>query len=294
VHRYSRDCEIPCVHRKTQNLKELAFLREEVKRLRKALNRQTLGLDMLLRHRGFSIYKKEPADDLLIPQKKFQQKFYGMLHKYSFRLFLRDVIKHQKLFTLEQVTRYATPSITKEYIDYLMSLKLVKKTENGYVLARGPIRSFGETLEWYVAEVFKREFGSAAVWGVKFKRPRVGGDYDVIAKIDGALVYVEVKSSPPKQIYDSKITAFFDRVADLAPAIAVFLMDTELRMKDKLVPMFEAELARRFAYPPLITRLERELFHIQDRIFLVNAKESIIGNIEQVVSRYYQQSGNLI
>ena len=118
--------------------------------------------------------------------------------------FLRDVIKHQKLFTLEQVTRYATPSITKAYLDYLVSLKLVKKTENGYVLARGPIRSFGETLEWYVAEVFKREFGSAAVWGVKFKRPRVGGDYDVIAKIDGALVYVEVKSSPPKQIYEAR------------------------------------------------------------------------------------------
>ena len=282
---------VSTVEAKTFN--ELAFLREEVKRLRRALNRQTPGLDMLLRHRGFIIYKREPADDLLMPQKKFQQKFYEMLHKYSFRLFLRDVIKHQKLFTLEQVTRYATPSITKEYLDYLVSLKLVKKTENGYVLARGPIRSFGETLEWYVAEVFKREFGSAAVWGVKFKRPRVGGDYDVIAKVDGSLFYVEVKSSPPKQIYDSEITAFFDRVADLAPAVAVFLMDTELRMKDKLVPMFEAELARRFAYPPPITRLERELFHIQDRIFLVNAKESIIGNIEKVVSWYYKHTSAL-
>jgi hypothetical protein len=50
--------------------------------------------------------------------------------------------------------------------------------------------------------------------------------------------------------------------------------------------MFEVELARRLAYPPTITRLERELFHIQDRIFLVNAKESIIGNIEKVVSWY--------
>ncbi len=278
---------------KSKTYHELAFLREEVKRLRKALDRQTLGLDMLLRQRGFIIYKKEPADDLLIPEKKFQKKFYQMLHKYSFRLLLRDVIKHQKLFTLDQVTGYATPSITKEYLDYLVHLKLVKKKENGYALAGGPIRSFGETLEWYVAEVFKREFGSDAVWGVKFKRPQVGGDYDVIAKIDGALFCVEVKSSPPKQIYDSEITAFFDRVADLAPAIAVFLMDTELRMKDKLVPMFEAELARRFAYPPLITRLERELFHIQDRIFLVNAKESIIGNLEKVVSRYYQKAENL-
>ena len=32
-------------------------------------------------------------------------------------------------------------------------------------------------------------------------------------------------------------------------------------MQDNPVPMFEAELARRFAYPPLIRRLEREWFH---------------------------------
>jgi hypothetical protein len=278
---------------KAKTSTELADLRKEVKRLRQALDRKTPDLAMLLRRRGFLIYKKEHADDLLIPPEKFRKKFYQMLSKYSFRLFLRDVIKHQKLFSLEQVTRYATPSVTKEYLDYLVSLKLVRKMSNGYVITMGPIRSFGTTLEWYVAEVLKREFGSPAVWGVKFKRPQVGGDYDVIAKIDGALFYVEVKSSPPKQIYDTEITAFFDRIADLAPAISVFLMDTELRMKDKLVPMFEAELARRFAYPPPVTRLERELFHIQDRIYLMNAKESIISNIEVVVSRYYQLTGAL-
>jgi hypothetical protein len=57
--------------------------------------------------------------------------------------------------------------------------------------------------------------------------------------------------------------------------------------------MFEAEPARRSAYPPLITCLEREPFHIQDRIYLVNAKENIVGNIEKVVSWYYQKAGNL-
>jgi hypothetical protein len=98
-----------------------------------------------------------------------------MLHKYSFRLFLRDVIKHRDSFTLEDVTRYATPSVTKEYLDYLLSVKLIRKRSKGYVLAKGPITSFGVTLEWYIAEVFKREFRSEAVWGVKFKRPEVGG-----------------------------------------------------------------------------------------------------------------------
>jgi hypothetical protein len=210
-----------------------------------------------------------------------------MLHRYSFRLFLRDVIKHRGPFTLEQVTRYATPGVTKDYLDYLISIKLIKKRAGAYALAKGPVKSFGETLEWYIAELFKREFGSEAVWGVKFKRPKVGGDYDVIAKFDGSLFYVEVKSSPPKQIYDSEISAFLDRVDDLSPEIAVFLMDTELRMKDKIVPMFEKGLASRSPAPPPVVRMERELFQMQNRIFIINAKEDIVRNIQKVLYRYY-------
>lgn len=274
-------------------LDELTRLRAEVKRLRARLDRRTSSLVMLLRRRGFTIYKKEPVDDLLVPSKRFLDAYYRMLHKYSFRLFLRDVIRHREPFTLEQVTRYASPSVTKEYLDYLWTLKLVNKSRNGYVLAKGPLRSFGTTLEWYVAEVFRREFGAESVWGVKFRRPKVGGDYDVIAKFEGALFYVEVKSSPPKQIYESEIVAFLDRVADLSPAIAVFLMDTELRMKDKLVPMFEKELARRFPDPPPVLRVERELFQINDRIFIVNAKESIVGNLERVSGEYYRHCTEL-
>jgi hypothetical protein len=264
---------------------ELVRLRAEVKRLRRALNRQAPDLDLLLRRRGFKIYKKEPVDDVLLPLKKYQAAYYRRLHKYSFRLFLRDVIKRRELFTLEDVARYATPAVTRKYLDYLLSIGLIRKKLKGYSLARGPVTSFGPTLEWYVAEVFKREFGAEAVWGVKFRRPRVGGDYDVIAKFEGSFVYLEVKSSPPKQIYDSEIAAFLDRVEDLSPGVAVFLMDTELRMKDKIVPMFEKELRKRNELPPQVTRLERELFGIRDRVFIVNAKESIVRNLELVLER---------
>lgn len=272
---------------------ELKYLRAEVKRLHKALVRQSPGIDVFLRRRGFKIYKKEPLDDLLVPAKKYLAGYYRMLHKYSFRLLLRDVIKRQQFFTLEDVTRYATPEVTGEYLDYLLSVRLIKKRPKGYALARGPITSFGATLEWFIAEILKREFGAETAWGVKFKRPKVGGDYDVIARFDGSLIYLEVKSSPPKQIYDSEIAAFLDRVDDLVPDIAVFLMDTELRMKDKLVPMFAKELGRRYVEPPDVLRLERELFQIEDRVFIVNAKESLIQNIEKVVSRLFRKEAGL-
>ncbi|HET7318378.1 MAG TPA: hypothetical protein VFK23_04495, partial [Nitrospirota bacterium] len=182
---------------RTKSFNELTFLRAEVKRLRKALMRQSPGIDVLLKRRGFKVYKKEPPEDLLVPSRKYLAGYYRMLHKYSFRLLLRDVIKHQEFFTLEDVTRYATPEVTREYLDYLLSVRLIKKRPKGYTLAGGPITSFGATLEWFIAEILKREFGAETVWGVKFKRPRVGGDYDVIARFDGSLMYLEVKSSPP-------------------------------------------------------------------------------------------------
>jgi len=268
---------------------ELSFLREEVKRLRQALNRFLPSLEMILKRRGFRVYKKEPIDDLLVPDEPFRGSFFEMLHKYSFRLLLRDVIKHQDRFTLEQVTRYSTARVIHSYLNYLREFRMIEEGAAGYALSRRPITSFGPTLEWYIAELLKREFGAEVLWGVKFKRPKVGGDYDVLAKLDGSLLYVEVKSSPPKQVMVSEVAAFLDRVADLAPETAVFLMDTELRMKDKLVPMFEQELAKRsIGSPPAVVRIERELFAVRDRLFIVNAKESIGRNLEKVIARYVQ------
>jgi hypothetical protein len=141
-------------------------------------------------------------------------------------------------------------------------------------------------LEWYVAEVFKREFCADAIWGVKFKRPNIGGDYDIITKFNGAIFYVEVKSSPPKQICANEVYSFLDRVFDLSPEMAIFLMDTELRMKDKIVPMFENELKKRYEEPPDIIRMEKELFQIWNKIFIINAKDSIVDNIGKVLTRY--------
>jgi hypothetical protein len=278
---------------------ELLSLKAEIRRLRKSLTELTTPLPALLRRRGFRIYKKEPPDDLLVPRGRFIDKYYLLLHRYSFRLFLRDVIKHQKRFSLKDVTRYAVADVTKEYIDLLVTMGLLEKRADSYSLGKRTIKSFGTTLEWFLAEILRREFEAEAIWGMKFKRPIVGGDYDLIAKVDSSVLYMEVKSSPPKQIYANEISAFLDRVVDLLPEIAVFFMDTELRMKDKIVPMFEEELKRRSEgglslFPtedetPRVKRIEKELFHIQNKIFIINAKDSIVNNLEKVLIRYFRK-----
>ena len=268
---------------------EQKSLREEIKRLRKSLSELTPSLEVLLKRRGFKIFKQEPSDDLLLPEKEQLPGFYEMLKKYSFRLFLREVIKHQKFFKLEQVTRYATSEVTEDYVAYMKSADILETVPGGFRLASGPIKSFGETLEWFVARIFREEFAAEAIWGIKSKRPHIGGDYDLIAKVDGSILYMEIKSSPPKQIYRSEITAFLDRVLDLHPEISIFFVDTELRMKDKIVLLFEEELRDRYADPPEIMRMEKELFQIWDKIFIMNAKGGISHNLEKVLSWYYKK-----
>jgi hypothetical protein len=263
---------------------EVTLLKSEIKRLRKNLAKITHSLDMMLKRRGFTIYKKEPSDDLLVPDKKYAAAFYKKLKKYSFRLFLRDVIKHQNSFSLEKVIKYSTKEVTAQYIDFLLRTNIVELSGKDYRLRKRPVKSFGETLEWYVARIIKNDFQAETTWGVKFRRPKVGGDYDVIAKIDSSLLYVEVKSSPPKQIYDRGITFFFNRVEDLSPDISIFFVDTELRMKDKIVPMFEEELRKRYKKPVAVERIVRELFHINRKIFIINAKGGISSNIETVLA----------
>lgn len=269
---------------------EIDSLHNEIKRLRRSLSELTPPLDVLLKLRGFKIYKQEPPDDLLLPARKCLGSFYEMLKKYSFRLFLRDVIKHQDFFSIDQVARYATSAVTAGYTEYLKKIGLIEAVSDRFRLLPGPIKSFGTTLEWFVAEIFRREFAAEAIWGIRFKRPRIGGDYDLIAKVDGAIVYMEIKSSPPKQIYQNEISAFFDRTGDLSPEISIFFVDTELRMKDKIVPMFEEEYQKRTVNPPGVLRMEKELFQIQDKVFIINAKDSIAVNIEKVLIWYFRRS----
>lgn len=272
---------------------ELIHLRTEIEALKKDVARLAPSLPVLLKTRGYELYKENRHDKPILPSQEHLDCFYRLMGRYSFRLFLRDVIKNKKGFALENITRYATVTVKADYCSALVSMGLLEKGAGSFTLKNALVRSFGPTLEWYVAELLRREYHTEVMWGVSFKRPRVGGDYDVIAKLAWRLLYVESKSSPPKQIYQSEISAFLERVEDLAPEIAIFFMDTELRMKDKIVPMFNDELLARGKHYSA-TRLHRELFHIDSRIFIMNAKGSVQDNIRRVLRWYflYNKSNN--
>jgi hypothetical protein len=112
------------------------------------------------------------------------------------------------------------------------------------------------------------------------------------------LVYVEVKSSPPRGIEQSEMATFFSRIDQILPEVAILFDDTQLRMKDKLVVMFEEELKRRHGrrsktlYP--VNRLVDELFHVQNRIFIINSRKDIFENFSICLRHNLRTADNVL
>jgi len=270
----------------------LSELQEEVKGLRAKIARlereggaREGGLQGALKARGLKVHRQDPDDDLIFsPEASPQERtsLYELLRHYSFRLFLRDVISAQDAFRAEELVRYCSLQTAQRYCATLCALRIAEPVGGGafHLVNRSPY-SFGPTLEWFIAQMFQREFASPSTYGVRFKETPSGGDYDVVALWDRWMVYVEIKSSPPRGIERGEIGSFLARITDLLPDIAVLFNDTQLRMKDKIVLMFEEELSERYGTTSVrfpVERLVDELFHINHRIYIVNSKREIAAN----------------
>ncbi len=281
--------------------KELMGLKEEIKGLRGEMAKLEQGilvgegpLQQAIRARGIELHCKDPDDELLFsPEASPEEKasFYELLRHYSFRLFLRDLISKKESFRAEELLRYCSLEAVQRYISFLLKLSIIEVIEEGtFRLLKSSIYSFGPTLEWFIAQMFQREFASPAFYGVRFKDTLSGGDYDVISLWEGLVVYVEIKSSPPRGIERGEIGSFLARITDLLPDIAFFFNDTQLRMKDKIVLMFEEELYKRYGVSGrdkfAVQRLVEELFHINHRMYIVNSRKDVVTNFSLCLRDY--------
>lgn len=206
------------------------------------------------------------------------------LGHYAFRLFLRGAIQRAGGFTPEDATTFVKAAAARAFAETLVSLGLAAPIgRDRYRLVR-PAASFGGTLEWYVGRELGRWLGFDVATGVKFHARGVGGDLDVVAAAEGKLVYLELKSSPPKHLSDGEVAAFFDRVRLVRPDVALFVVDTALRLTDKVVPMLAAEIQGRTDTHPSPRRIERELWAIGPHLYAVNSKPDLMMNIGRAIA----------
>jgi hypothetical protein len=269
--------------------KKVSVLSDSIRDLLESEGRFRHPIDAILTQRGLPILSRSLDNRFLplpnIPMQK-RDEFYRMMRRYSFRLFLRDLIQFPEGMDIVPLTRYCSTGTAMAYLNHLESMGIV-------ALGSGPfyrflpkhIVSFGPTLEWYVSEIFQREFLAPSLFNLRLERTRFGGDYDVMAVVSGQLIYVEVKSSPPRGVELPAVHAFINRLCDLQPEMAIFLVDTELRMRDKMVPLFDESLqAHRAGGPPwAIERIAGEIFQIGHTVFITNSRKGIYSNLRTCI-----------
>ncbi|MDH4265097.1 MAG: hypothetical protein OEW45_05605 [Deltaproteobacteria bacterium] len=277
--------EVHLILRRMQ--KEIRALRGDVQSLKESNSPGLFELKGMLRRRGLAPYRENPVHHLLFPptfREKERERFYDLFKKYSFRLFLREILLRKGAFRVSEVVRFSSAETGRKYLHSLIDLGLVESAGvNKYRLLPPATASLGPTLEWFMAEILRKEFYCPALYGLRCKGTRFGGDYDVIASLEGRLLYLEVKSSPPKNIEGDEVHEFFSRLEDLIPQVALFFVDTELRLLDKIVPIFAAErLAQRDPgngpWPPL-QKIADEIYFAPPQIYILSSKGSITKNL---------------
>jgi hypothetical protein len=235
----------------------------------------------MLRRRGLSPSLARP--DLPFPRDLAEPaagRLAERLGHYSFRLFLRGAILAGPTFAPAEATRYIDARAARAHAAWLVAEGLAAPAGGGRWRLLHPAESFGPALEWWVGRELARRLGCEVATGVRTGARGVGGDLDVVATAEGKLLYVELKSSPPKHLTASEVSGFLRRVRAAAPDVAVFAIDTALRLGDKVLPMFEAALGGRA--PPV--RLGRDNWAVTPHVYLVSARGDLVANVEAAIA----------
>jgi hypothetical protein len=204
------------------------------------------------------------------------------LSHYAFRLLLRGAILARGPFRPEEATRYLTPAHAGRIAVDLVRLGVAEAAGGGRYRLRHPAHSFGGTLEWWVGRALASGLGLDVATGVRTGAAGLGGDLDVVAAAEGKLLYVELKSSPPKHVSAEELAAFLARVRGLRPDLAILAVDTALRLGDRLLPMLLGALGRGRAPAP--RRILRDCWEIAPRLYVTSAKQDLVLNLRAAIA----------
>lgn len=264
-----------------------------------------------------------PLDDLLLPPSGSPEDlllFKNLLDHYAARLILKEILKSESLAqwnkSRKSVERFCEPQALDSFLEAFAGLGVILQGgKSQHPSPWTPVKSFGPTYEWYVSRVFSDDLGCPSGWGVRFAGMPAGGDHDVIASISGQFLYLEAKTAPPKHIEKPETSAFIRRLYDMTPDIAIFHNDTHLRMKDKIIPMLEEAIGQlrvqrwksRGKDLPLkvhpadlnggnhrFQRLEREIFHLDSCVYVVNSKPDLKRNLLVILRHHFHEGSAVV
>ncbi len=249
-------------------------------------------LEKILRQRGFLISRREPYDKTLhskIRDPKALEFFETLFSSYSYRIFLRDIISMREKIKPESFGLFIDREKVSEYLSLSENLGLLlPEDDETYTFPHRDITDIGDSFEHHIQKTLT-SMGFDAIWGVKFESIECGGDFDIVGLAGDSVFYVEVKTSPPKHIEKGEMVSFIERIRSLMPELAIFLNDTHLRMKDKLVPLLEESFADMGVHDCSMKRVEREIFSLHGRIFIANTKRDPGTNLRICFNEFFSE-----
>lgn len=190
----------------------------------------------VLSSRGFTIKAKGNVGDILLPldspsalSGETINEFRRLFAHSSFRKLVRNITAGGGNAAMAELRTIAGGQ-ADEYVRCLVELGVAEVQDDEVNLIR-KINNIGPSLEWFVADVCQRQFAGSADWSVKLADFEYG-DCDVIAWLPPTLVSVETKSSRPSEVSDSELKHFLQRGVELAPELAILLIDTDDDLED--------------------------------------------------------------
>lgn len=257
------------------------------------------NFDLMLRRQGWYLiqHRQVYTDPRVIhltsarPQEQTEDQFtvlYEAFGESTFRKLLRHVFFHQQ-GDLSELRRICSgEQKLTHYLDFMREHLLIEL--EGERWSKGTfyknVNNIGPTLEWYIAEWFRRWLQVPARHGVTIKGVADGGDLDVVAFVDGIRVMIECKSGSPAQISETDIQLFFRRAADFNPEIAVLLIDTDSRI-DQQIDMFNR--LRSGGDPLKAQDAGKSLYWGARHIYVTNTKNGIGESLSAILRLYYSK-----
>jgi len=241
-----------------------------------------------LSRRGFDIKGIADCADVI----QTTDSFYENLKSVSFRQILKSIYDAETGLDESEILEKLS-SLTRESLSSKMRLLLydgcVIKDNSKYSKTVG--KDYSRTFEWFICEIFKRELKGIASSGVKILNLRCGGDFDVIARLEDLLVYIECKSGSILNITEDEITNFLARYKEIAPSFSILLIDTNglpIQFKETFGKADWHTHGLKSRLPKRRRISGRGIFYeVIPRIHIVTNEGNLISNIKLSVNHFF-------
>lgn len=246
------------------------------------------SIENTLKRRGYDV--KTIADTLNVIQTS--DIFYENFKSFQFRQILKLIYDSENGLSeseiLEKISNLTPDSLSKK-LEVLINENCLIRNESLYIKIKK--KKISRTFEWFISEIIRREMSGIASSGIKLKNLKSGGDYDVVSRLEDAVVHIECKSGSILNIKENEITNFIGRYKDLAPELSILLIDTD-GLPNSFKQICEKADWNKYGLgvrAPKKRRLKgRGVFYeLFPRVHVITNEGSLVGNIKLSINYYF-------